>query len=350
MTSKEILKALSHVEDPDLKKDIVTLGMVKELVFDEKKIAFELELTTPACPMKDVLVRACKNAISMMVDKNIEVEIEVTSRTTSSVLRKGALKGIKNILAVSSGKGGVGKSTVALNLALSLAESGARVGLMDADIYGPSIPTLLNLGNVDIEMETEGEKTIMVPVDCQGLKVFSIGFLVQPDEPLVWRGPMLTAVLRQFANDVKWGELDYLIVDLPPGTGDVQISLAQMLEFTGNVIVTTPQELSTADVRKAISMWQIPSLQIPILGIVENMSFFKSPEGKDYYIFGNGGGEVLQKETNFPLLAKIPIFEPNGAENRSLMTYNPILKEMYNDLTGNLVSAMAILNNENGND
>lgn len=311
MTTKDqILKALSNVEDPDLKKDIVSLGMVEKLVVGGNKVAFDLVLTTPACPMKDILHNACKTAIAHLVDASLEVDINVTHRVTKDSISENALPGIKNIIAVASGKGGVGKSTVAATLAMSLAHSGAKVGLMDADIYGPSIPTLFNVEG-PLEMKEIDGKNKMIPIESNGLKLLSIGFLTAPGQAVVWRGPMISSAFKQFINDAEWGELDYLIIDLPPGTGDVQISLAQLAPLTGVVVVTTPQEMALTDARRAIDMFKLDAIAKPLIGVVENMSYFQpddAPE-KKYYIFGKDGGKELAENYNLNFLGELPLNE-----------------------------------------
>ncbi len=320
ITPEKVLKALSYVDDPDLGKDLVTLNMVRDVVVDGKKVSFTVVLTTPACPMKEQIRHACTNAVHHMVDKDAEVQIEMTAEVSS---RRGSseavLPGVRNIIAVASGKGGVGKSTVAVNLALSLAKTGASVGLIDADIYGPSIPQMMGLNNARPAVEKVGEKLKILPVEQYGVKTLSIGFLVNPDQAVVWRGPMVTSALRQFVTDCIWGDLDYLIYDLPPGTGDVHLTLVQSVPVTGAIIVTTPQEVALADVRKAIGMFRLPQINVPILGVVENMAYF-SPEDmpdKKYHIFGKGGGRALADEYDVPLLGQIPIVESirEGGDN-----------------------------------
>lgn len=308
INQEQVLKALSNVDDPDLKKDIVTLGMVENLQISESLIAFDLVLTTPACPMKDMLVNACKNAIRLLVDKNVETRVNATSRVSSTRGAEEVLKGVKNIIAVGSGKGGVGKSTVSASLALALKNTGATVGLLDADIYGPSIPTIFNVNEAP-EMITRDGRQIMVPVEKQGIKLLSIGFMTQPGQAIVWRGPMISSAFKQFVNDVDWGNLDYLIIDLPPGTGDVQISLLQLVPLTGLVIVTTPQEVAKSDAKRAISMFKMPAIAKPILGVIENMAFFipEDMPDKKYYIFGSGGGRQLAEEENIPFLGELPL-------------------------------------------
>ncbi|MBM3400242.1 MAG: Mrp/NBP35 family ATP-binding protein [Bacteroidetes bacterium] len=309
ITEEKVLSALSHVDDPDLKKDLVSLGMIQQLKIDDK-ISFDLVLTTPACPMKDMMVNACKTAIRMMVDPNIPVEINVTSKVSSARSEDAVLPGVKNVIAVGSGKGGVGKSSVAVSLALALRQLGATVGLLDADIYGPSIPTMFGVKEAPPMILRDGKQWI-VPIEKQGIKLLSIGFMAAPDQAIVWRGPMISSAFRQFVDDTEWGELDYLIIDLPPGTGDVQITLSQMVPLTGLVLVTTPQEVAMADARRAASMFKMPSIAKPILGVVENMSYFVPDDmpDKKYYIFGQGGGKRLAEETGIDFLGELPLIQ-----------------------------------------
>lgn len=329
---ERILKALAYVEDPDLKKDLVTLNMIRNMEIGEGWVKFDLVLTTPACPMKDMLTNACKNAIKTMVDGHMDVQINVTSTVTTAREENEVLKGIRNIIAVASGKGGVGKSTVAVNLAKSLRDTGAKVGILDADIHGPSIPTLL--GVTEERPEVVGEK--MIPIVKDGIELMSIGFLVPRQQAIVWRGPMLASALKQFSNDVNWSALDYLIVDLPPGTGDVHLSLVQQIPLTGVVMVTKPDEVSVADTRKAIDMFTNPQLKQNILGIVENMSFFK-PKDSDtsYFLFGEGGGESLANEFQLELLGKIPVIEPSDIEAK---------QAAYSEVVGKVAQKVSILN------
>ena len=314
-TNSEIFKALSTVIDPDFKKDLVTLNMIKDLEIEGDKISFTIELTTPACPLKDQLESDCRQAIAQRVSKDLDVTVNFSSKVTSlRNLKEEILPNVKNIIAVASGKGGVGKSTIAANLALGLARRGARVGLLDADIHGPSIPTMLGIRDVKPGVEQVGDKHKILPVDVDGLKVLSIGLLVDELQAVVWRGPMVSSALRQFVSDVIWGELDYLIMDLPPGTGDVHLTMAQMAPITGSIIVTTPQEVAAADARKAISMFRMESIDIPILGIVENMAFFEPEElpGKKYYLFGKDGGRKLARQFNIPFLGELPLIPKMG--------------------------------------
>ena len=308
ITQEQIYNALRHVEDPDLKKDLVTLNMIEDLKIDGNKVSFSVVLTTPACPMKAMLENACRNAILHFVSKEAELAINMTSRVTSRPER--ALAGIKNIIVVASGKGGVGKSTVAVNLALGLAKKGASVGLIDADIYGPSIPMMCGVEGARPKSTQNAEGKIRIePIEKYGIKILSIGFFTDPNQPVPWRGPMVSTAVKQLFNDADWGELDYLIVDLPPGTGDIHITVAQGFPITGAVIVTTPQNVALADARKGVGMFLMDSINIPLLGVVENMSYFSPAELPDnkYYIFGKNGGQDLAKQFNTPFLGEIPL-------------------------------------------
>ena len=308
ITQEQIYNALRHVEDPDLKKDLVTLNMIEDLKIDGNKVSFSVVLTTPACPMKAMLENACRNAILHFVSKEAELAINMTSRVTSRPER--ALAGIKNIIVVASGKGGVGKSTVAVNLALGLAKKGASVGLIDADIYGPSIPMMCGVEGARPKSTQNAEGKIRIePIEKYGIKLLSIGFFTDPNQPVPWRGPMVSTAVKQLFNDTDWGELDYLIVDLPPGTGDIHITVAQGFPITGAVIVTTPQNVALADARKGVGMFLMDSINIPLLGVVENMSYFSPAELPDnkYYIFGKNGGQDLAKQFNTPFLGEIPL-------------------------------------------
>lgn len=307
ITQEAVLKALSHVDDPDLKKDLVSLGMIEDLVIGES-ISFTLVLTTPACPMKDMMVNACKTAIRMMVDPNIVVTVNTTSRVKGSIPVSEVLPGVKHVIAVASGKGGVGKSTLSASLALALHGMGAKVGLLDADIYGPSVPTIFGVSQSP-EMYMRGDKQIMIPVEAKGIKLLSIGFMTAPGQAIVWRGPMVSSAFRQFVQDTDWGDLDYLIIDLPPGTGDVQLSLVQNTPLTGVVIVTTPQEMALTDARRALGMFTMEAVNKPILGVVENMSYFTPEDAPDkkYRLFGEGGGSALSEEYSVPFLGELPL-------------------------------------------
>jgi ATP-binding protein involved in chromosome partitioning len=310
ITREKVLEALGHVDDPDLKKDIVTLGMVKDLEVDGNKVAFTVELTTPACPMKEVIERACFNAVKHLVSQEAEVSIKMTARVTSNINNK-VLPQVKNIIAVASGKGGVGKSTVAANLAVALAMQGAKVGLVDADIYGPSQPTMFDVVREKPEIQSIDGANKMIPIEAYGVKLLSIGFFAEPDQAIAWRGPMASKALTQLFTDAHWGELDYMIIDLPPGTGDVHLSLLNAVPLTGAIIVTTPQEVALADARKGLALFRMPNINIKIIGVVENMSWFTPEELPDnkYFIFGQDGGKHLAEQYETVLLGQIPIVQ-----------------------------------------
>jgi ATP-binding protein involved in chromosome partitioning len=300
-TSQEaILAALSKVQEPELHKDLVTLNMIQDLTIDNGKVSFTVMLTTPACPLKSRIEREAREAV-MSVPGVTQVDIKMDANVPSDGRSRGLLDlPIRNAIAVGSGKGGVGKSTVAVNVAVVLAQSGARVGLLDADIYGPNVPTMMG---VDHLPQPKDQK--LIPAEAYGVKIMSIGFLVKPDQPLIWRGPMLHSAIRQFLTDVAWGELDYLIVDLPPGTGDAALSLAQSLPLSGSVIVTLPQQVSLEDARRGLEMFR--QLEISVLGVVENMSFLELPDGTRMDIFGGGGGQKLADQAGVPYIGGIPI-------------------------------------------
>ncbi|GAB1463466.1 Mrp/NBP35 family ATP-binding protein [Pedobacter sp.] len=311
ITEEKVLAALSHVEDPDLKKDLVTLKMIKDVKIEDKKVSFTLELTTPACPMKDMLKNACINAVKHFVDAAAEIDITITSRVTKP-MDISQLKAIKNIILISSGKGGVGKSTVASNLAVTLAADGAKVGLIDADIYGPSVPIMFDLvGAKPSAKETADGKTLILPIEKYGIKLLSLGFFSDPDQPVPWRGPMASNAIKQLFNDADWGELDYLLVDLPPGTGDIHITISQSFPIAGAVIVTTPQQVALADTRKGLMMFGMQGINIPVLGVIENMAYFTPEELPDnkYFIFGKDGGKELAQRFEVPFLGEIPLVQ-----------------------------------------
>ncbi|MBC7425982.1 MAG: Mrp/NBP35 family ATP-binding protein [Bacteroidia bacterium] len=345
-TEEDILKALMQVEDPDLHKDIVTLGMVRNLKLTETMVSFSVFLTTPACPMKEVIENACRTAIHHFVKMDLEIKIEMTSDVTSRKGDKSILPGVRNIIAVASGKGGVGKSTVSANLAAYLAGTGATVGLLDADIYGPSIPTMFGISGPVEMIESVGRK-LMLPVEKNGIKLFSIGLLSRPDEAIVWRGPMVSSAIKQFVNDVHWGELDYLIIDMPPGTGDVQITISQMIPLNGVVIITTPQDVAIADARKAMAMFRMPAINVKILGVIENMSYFSPPDQPNlkYKIFGEGGAEKLCTEFNTDLLGSLPInAELCEASDNGSTTSGSYVNNLFSEITANLARKVSISN------
>ncbi len=312
ITKEAVLAALSNVQEPDLGKDLVTLNMISDINIDGKKVSFTVILTTPACPLKEMIERACINAIHLLVDKTAEVTVNLTANVTNNRKdNKSVLPGVKNIIAVASGKGGVGKSTVSVNLALGLAKEGAKVGLLDADIYGPSIPIMLGLLEERPKMTDINGKNMIVPIEKFGIKIMSIGLLIDEKQAVIWRGPMASSAVRQFISDVYWDELDYLVIDLPPGTGDVHLTLVQTVPVTGALIVSTPQAVAAADARKAIVMLKQPQINVPILGIVENMAYFTPRELPDnkYYIFGKGGARKMAEQFELPFLGEIPLVQ-----------------------------------------
>jgi len=303
LTEQSVLAALSQIIDPDLKKDIVTLGFIKDLTIDNGNVSFRIVLTTPACPVKEAFEEEAIRLVGALEGaRNVSVTMDAIVPEGRGIANNLTIAGVKNIIAVSSGKGGVGKSTVAVNLAVSLAIDGAKVGLMDADVYGPNVPLMLGIGNIEPQVFNNQ----LIPLEAHGLKVISMALLVPPDKPMILRGPMLHGVVRQFLSDVNWGELDYLIVDMPPGTGDVQLSLAQLVPVQGAVLVTTPQAVSLADVRRAVKMFE--AVAVPVLGVIENMSYFIAPDtGMRYNIFGTGGGQQLANEYNLQYLGEVPL-------------------------------------------
>lgn len=312
MTKEQILDALRNVQEPDLGKDLVTLNMVQDIEINGNDVSFTIVLTTPACPMKDMMGNASTNAIKLLVNKEANVKVNFTSNTTTKRTDPGTiLPKVKNIIAVVSGKGGVGKSTVAANLALALSQGGAKVGLMDADIYGPSVPIMFGVrGERPMMMDIE-DKGMIIPLEKYGIKLMSIGLLVDEKNAVVWRGPMASSAIRQFVTDVYWDELDYLVVDMPPGTGDIHLTLMQTVPVTGAVIVTTPQDVALADAKKGIAMFGQAQMNVPIVGLVENMSYFVPAELPDnkYYIFGKEGGKRLADEYDLPFLGQIPLVQ-----------------------------------------
>ncbi len=350
LTQEQVLQALSNVEEPDLKKDLVTLNMIQDIHIDGNKLSFSVILTTPACPLKGLIENACRNAISHFISPEIEVSINMTSRVTTQ--KNTGVPGVKNIIAVASGKGGVGKSTVAANLALSLAASGAKVGLIDADIYGPSVPIMFGLEGARPKASQQNGKTRIEPIEQYGIKLLSIGFFTDPNQPVPWRGPMVSTAVKQLFNDADWGELDYLVVDLPPGTGDIHITVTQSFPITGAVIVTTPQDVALADAKKGVGMLMMDSINVPILGIIENMSYFTPAELPDnkYYIFGQGGGLKLAQLVNAPFLGEIPlvrsISESGDAGKPVVLTNDGIMDKAFKQIAERVAQQVAINNAE----
>ena len=351
MTNEDILKALGNVQEPDLGKDLVTLNMVKDVAIDGRRVSFTVVLTTPACPLKDMIKNACINAIKILVDKEAEVTVNFTSNTsTNRHDAKTVLSGVRNIIAIVSGKGGVGKSTVAANFALALAEGGAKVGLMDADIYGPSQHIMFGIRGERPMMKDNDGKGLIVPIEKFGIKIMSIGLLVDEKQAVVWRGPMVSSAIRQFVTEVDWGELDYLVIDMPPGTGDIHLTIVQTVPVTGVIVVTTPQVVAIADAKKGVAMFGQAQLKVPVIGLVENMSYFtpaELPENK-YYIFGKDGGKNLADEFDIPFLGQIPLVQSireGGDIGVPLMLGDDeITKKAFAEFAGNAARGIAMRN------
>ena len=351
MTNEDILKALSNVQEPDLGKDLVTLNMVKDVVIDGNNVSFTVVLTTPACPLKDLIMNACINAVKLLVNKDAVVTVNFTSNTSSNRKDgKTILAGVKNIIAVVSGKGGVGKSTVASNFALALAAGGAKVGLMDADIYGPSQHIMFGVRGERPLMREVDSKGWIVPIEKFGIKMMSIGLLIDEKQAVVWRGPMVSSAIRQFVSEVDWGELDYLVIDMPPGTGDIHLTIVQTVPVTGVIVVTTPQTVALADAKKGIAMFGQAQMKVPVIGLVENMSYFTPTElpDKKYYIFGKDGGKNLAEEFDIPFLGQIPIIESirEGGDIGvpAMVGDDAITKKAFMDFTANAVRGIAMRN------
>ena len=355
MTQEKVLAALSNVQEPDLGKDIVTLNMVKDVEIDGNYVSFTVVLTTPACPMKDHIKNACINAVRLLVNKEATVNVKFTANTSTNrkdIQSQSPLPKVKNVIAVVSGKGGVGKSTVAANFALALARGGASVGLMDADIYGPSVPIMFGVRGERPMMTggNDGGKGMIVPLEKYGIRLMSIGLLVDEKNAVVWRGPMASSAIRQFITDVAWEELDYLVIDMPPGTGDIHLTLLQTAPVTGVIVVTTPQDVALADAKKGIAMFGQAQLKIPIIGLVENMSYFtpaELPENK-YYIFGKDGGKRLAEEYDIPFLGQIPLVQSirEGGDSGVpiMMSDDAVTKKAFSDFAGNAARSIAMLN------
>ena len=306
ISESAVLDALRAVQDPDLRRDIVSLKFIKDLRIDGGRVAFKIELTTPACPVKDQM-REQARAVVAQLPGVTAVEIEMTAQVRTAMgpdFSKQPVPGVRNIIAVGAGKGGVGKTTVSVNLAIALSQAGSRVAMIDGDIYGPNVPIMLGIST---QLTTDGQK--IVPAEQYGIQLVSMAFLTQDDSPVIWRGPMLHGVVQQFFREVAWKDVDYLIVDLPPGTGDVALSISQSVPVAGSVVVTTPQTVSLADTRRAVKMYE--KLNVPPLGLVENMSHFVCPTcSTESDIFGKGGGEALASEMKIPFLGRVPIYQP----------------------------------------
>lgn len=351
ITQAAVIDALSNVIEPDLKKDLITLNMVKDIAVNGNKVSFTVVLTTPACPLKDMIHNACENAIKHFVSQDAEVDITMTANVTSKAGNdRPLLPKVKNIIAVASGKGGVGKSTVASNLAVCLAQLGAKVGLVDADIYGPSAPIMFDLVNEKPRVREVDGAHLIVPVESYGVKVLSIGFFAEASQAIVWRGPMASKALTQLFRDADWGELDYMIVDLPPGTGDIHLTLVSQVPLTGAVIVSTPQAVALADAEKGAAMFQMPAINVPVLGIIENMAWFtpaELPENK-YYIFGKDGAKNLADRLNVPLIGQIPLVqsirEAGDAGRPAGLQENTEVAKAFEQLAMNLAREIAVNN------
>lgn len=314
ITSEKVLHALSFVVEPDLKKDLVSLGLVSDITINGNIVYFKVQVSNPAMHNKKRVEEACVHQLHLKISDQIEVRADIVGmekeNSEDPALRK-VLPGVKNIVAIASGKGGVGKSTITANLAAGLAKRGYKVGLIDADIYGPSAPIMFDVVDQKPGMKQVGGKSMMTPVESYGVKILSIGFFAQDDQAIVWRGPMASKALTQMVSDVDWGELDYLLIDLPPGTGDIHLSIVQAVPLTGAVVVSTPQPVALADARKGINMFALDSINVPVLGLVENMSWFTPAElpNNKYYIFGKDGAKELSEKMKVPLLGQIPLVQ-----------------------------------------
>jgi len=345
VNEEQVLKALRAIQDPDLHKDIVTLGFVKNIIIQDSHVSFDIVLTTPACPVRDQMREEARQIVGTLPGVST-VDVNMTSSVTSgkSNVRENYIPEVKNTIAVSSGKGGVGKTTVSVNLAVALAETGAKVGLLDADIYGPNVP--LMMGVKQPPASGQGEK--IPPAQNYGVKIMSIGFFVPEETPIVWRGPMIHGAIQQFLRDVEWGALDYLIVDLPPGTGDAQLSIAQLVPMTGAIIVTTPQDVALLDSRRGLAMFQ--KVHVPVLGIIENMSYFMCPHCNERTdIFSHGGGKKAAEKLGVPFLGEIPIetsIREGGDEGRPILIANPksMITDIYRKLAGAVAAQISIQN------
>lgn len=344
VTEKDVLAALSKVMDPELGKDLVTLNMIRNVRVEGQKVRFNLVLTTMACPLKKELETNSRNAVLALPGVS-EVVLETGAEVPQArkLPEKAPIPGVKNTIAVASGKGGVGKSTVAVNLAVALARSGARVGLLDADVYGPSLPLMMGIH----ETPKAGPDDRLIPINNHGLKLMSVGFMLDEETPLIWRGPLVMQLIKQFLTGVEWGEIDYLVIDLPPGTGDVQLTLVQTIPVTGAVIVTTPQDIALIDARRAIKMFN--EVKVPVIGIIENMSYFVCPHCKGTTeIFSKGGGEKTSERYHVPFLGKIPIdveIREGGDTGRPVVDASPDseLARAFVDIACNVASRISVL-------
>ncbi len=351
MNLDNVLKALGTVQEPDLGKDLISLNMVRNIVINGNELSFTVVLTTPACPLKDLLKNSCIRAIHQLIGNEIKVNVNFISEMNSKRTEvETTLPKVKNIIAVVSGKGGVGKSTVATNFALALAADGAQVGLMDADIYGPSLPIMFGVRGERPMMKTVNGKGMIVPLEKYGIRLMSIGLLIDEKNAVVWRGPMASSAIKQFVSEVFWDELDYLVIDMPPGTGDIHLTLMQSVPVTGVIVVSTPQDVALADAKKAIAMFAQAQLKAPVIGLVENMSYFVSEESPShkYYIFGKDGGKKLAEEYGIPFLGQIPLMQQireGGDDGKPAMIGEDLdAKKAFQDFAGNAARSIAMIN------
>jgi ATP-binding protein involved in chromosome partitioning len=354
-TTEQILEKLKMVKHPESGKDIVSLGMVEDLVVEDNKVSFNLVIKNSKDPFAKSLAKSCERTLQFYLDENLEVEVNTKIQhfqAANFAAPKRPLADVTNIIGVASGKGGVGKSTIAANLAVALAKTGASVGLLDTDIYGPSVPTMFDLENARPVATQVNGKTLIEPIEKYGIKLLSIGFFVEPDKALIWRGSMATNALNQFMNDGNWGKLDYLVLDMPPGTGDIHLTLVQAVGITGVVIVSTPQKVALADARKGVSMFRQKDINVPVLGLVENMAYFQPaecPENK-YYIFGKDGAKNLAEELNVPLLGQIPLVQGimEAGDNGKPVALNADdpMGQAFRELAANVIKQTEIRNKE----
>ena len=344
MTQAAVLKALARVDDPDLKQDLVSLGMIQNIVIEANYLKFDLVLTTPACPLKEFIKKECLKALETDFGA-IQVDINILSKVTERPDKSQVLPHVKNIIAIASGKGGVGKSTVTANLALALQNFGAKVGIIDADIFGPSMPTMFNAEGLRPRIREIKGKNTLIPLTSQGIKLLSIGFLTDKKQAIVWRGPMASSALKQFITDTDWGELDYLLVDLPPGTSDIHLTLSQAVALTGAVIVTTPQKVALEDVERGLDMFEKKGIKVAVLGLIENMAYFTPAELPDhkYYIFGKDGGRLLAEINEIPFLGQVPIVQSiREAGDRG--DYSDLNQNYFKTIAENLAQQISIRN------
>lgn len=348
-STDEVIDALSKVVEPDLKKDIVSLGLVTDLKISEKEITFKVAVQNAAMHARNRMQEACEFAIERVVGKGVKISCEVIAMKKAET-NQTKMKGVKNIIAVASGKGGVGKSTVTANLAIGLAQQGYKVGLVDADIYGPSQPLMFDVQHEKPLGRNVGGKQLMVPIESYGVKLLSIGFFADANQAVIWRGPMATKALTQMVFDADWGELDYMVLDLPPGTGDIHLSLVQSLPITGAVIVSTPQNIALADAKKGINMFELDTINVPVLGIIENMAWFTPAELPDnkYFIFGNEGAKNLASQMDIPLLAQIPLVqsirESGDAGRPAILQEDTPTSLAFQEMTKNIIAQIELRN------